>query len=58
MVYKLAQVYLKAAFNNRSIVGDQFKFHTADYVKNKIPPIMDSEARTIINSLDLELPAK
>jgi len=58
MVYKLAQVYLKAAFNNRSIVGDQFKFHTADYVKNKIPPIMDSEARTIINSYHHQAPEK
>jgi len=53
MVSSVAQAYFKTAFNNRSIVeGEHFKFHTADYVKNKIPPIMVSEVQTIINSLE------
>jgi len=35
-----SQAYFKAAPNNRSIVEGHFKFHTADYVKNGILPMM------------------
>ena len=49
-LFRLAKAYFKAVLNNRSIAGGQnFEFHTVDYVRNGIRPMMLSTVRTIIN---------
>ena len=45
----VAKANFKPALNNKSIVEGRFKFHTADYVKNRKPSMMPSKDRTIIN---------
>jgi hypothetical protein len=58
LVYRLAKAYPKAEFNKKYIVEDQLKFHTVDYVKNKIPPMKGLKPRTIINSYRHQPPEK